>query len=687
MPWGEVVLTQGANVELTPAQVQAGYINTQNGRFKTGMFQKLGGWQQFVPAAFSGIPRSLWAWQDLNNAKRLSVATTQSVTAVLSGQFTDLTPQRFTSDFTPDFTTTSGSADVEVVDPNIAGVTTDITVEFKTPISVGGLILSGTYPIKQVTGSNSYIIEAWVEATATVANGGDVPSFTTTSGSPNVTVTLNDHAQQDGFLDVFALPTAVGGVTVSGRYVVTDISNANQYTIVVDDIATSSTTVAMNGDDAQIIYHIAQGPQPSGFGYGIGFYGEGDYGLGSASTGMSGSPITATDWTQGNWGEILLACPENGPVYYWQPGSGYRNLFAIPEGPFFNKGMFVSMAAQQIVAYGSTVDARLGGGIGIYQDPLLVRWSDAGNFFVWEQLPDNFSREQRLPTGSLCVGGAGGKNRNLIWTDIDVYAMTFNGGPSVYTINQLGSNCGLVGLHAWAQQAETTYWMSGNNFYQYAGAGVQVMPCSVWDAVFQRLDRANQHRVVAGSNGDHTEIWWWFPINGGNGEVGAQVKYNTIDGTWDFDGPVRCAWLDRSILGNPLGATTDGNVYAHEQGYDDDNNPLVAGFTTGEFTMAGGQEFVFVDEVWPDFKWGEFGGSETAQIQITLLCRDSAGGPQRTYGPFVVGKTTPFFTPEDIEGTRPRCRFMSVKVESIDTGSFWRLGLIKYRYAPDGRWA
>jgi hypothetical protein len=682
MPWGAVTLVPGANVERTPTLNQTGYLETAMGRFKDGLFQKLGGWAKYFDGVFPGTVKSLWAWQDLNNVKRLSVASTTAVTVVSVGVPQAITPQQLESDFAPDFSTTNGSNSVEVVDPNINGLTTDVVVEFRTPISVGGLILSGTYAIVLITGADSYTIEAATNATATVANGGAVPEFVTTAGSAAVAVNLNDHGQTVGNIVVFPVATSVGGVTVQGKYTVTAINSVNQFTIVANTAATSNAMVSMNAGDARIKYHIALGPTASGVGYGVGGYGEGAYGKGTSSTGVqTGDPITTTDWTQDNWGEILIACPEGMGIYYWQPGTGYQNLAMISGGPLFNDGCFISMAQQQIIAWGSSVDARIGGGIGIYQDPLLVQWSTIGDFFDWEPRADNFARNLRIPTGSRCVGGAATKNRNLIWTDLDVYALTFNSGDSVYSPNRIGSNCGLIGKHAWAQYADTVYWMGVGNFFMYAGAGVTPLECSVWDAVFDDLNTALQHQVVAGSNTDFTEIWWWYPSLDGSIKG---VKYNVTQGTWDFDVPPRTAWVDRSVLGNPIGASTAGIVYSHESGFDDDGNPITPLMQTGDFYLSEGEEFVFIDEIWPDFKWSKFGGSEQAQIQVTLLCRDEPGDDYREYGPFVVSKATPFIAPDD-GITRPRCRQAALRVSSIDTGSFWRLGKIRFRYAVDGR--
>jgi hypothetical protein len=92
MPWGTVKLVPGANVELTPTLNRAGYTSTQLGRFKAGMFQKIGGWQKFFSGSVAGRPKALHAWQDLNDVKRLAVATTTAVNVLLpSGSISQIT--------------------------------------------------------------------------------------------------------------------------------------------------------------------------------------------------------------------------------------------------------------------------------------------------------------------------------------------------------------------------------------------------------------------------------------------------------------------------------------------------------------------------------------------------------------------------------------------------------------------
>lgn len=692
MPWGTVKLTPGSNSELTPTYNRAGYVETALGRFKSSMFQKLGGWQKFFAGAVVGIPKALHAWQDLNEVKRLAVATTENVTILTqAGSITLITPQTLDTDPPLDFSTTSGLTTVEIVDTDLTdSPTTNMSVYFRVPVSIGGIVLSGLYPITQITGADSYEIEALTAATATEANAGTVPEFTTLAASASVNVELADHGQIVGNVVVFDEPTSVGGIVVQGKYAVTTVVNADNFTVTGSAAAVTPDTVMMNAGEAGFTYHIALGPLPAGVGYGVGGYGLGGYGLGTSSAGVqTGIPITATDWTLDNWGEILFACPERGGVYWWQPNAGFQNLGLIGTGPLFNKGMFASMGQQQIVAFGSSIDARIGGGIGIYRDPLLLQWCDVGNFMVWTPTASNFARNYRIGTGSEIVAAGATKNRNLIWTDLGIWSMVWNGGQSAYSINNVGGNCGIVGMHAWCVSGDTAFWMGKGNFFAYAGSGVSPVPCSVWDDVFQDLDAANQHKCVAASNTDFTEIWFFYPsLRDGTGECSRFAKYNIVEQTWDIGPMDRVAWIDRSVLGNPIAVTSTGIIYYHEMGNDADNVALVPMMLTGDFMIDEGEDFAFIDEVIPDFRWGlKNGSSQDAQIAINLHVRDVPGeDPPRTYGPFLVTKDSPSFTPASpIDKTRPRGRLAQLEITSTDTGSFWRLGAVRFRYAPDGK--
>jgi hypothetical protein len=86
-----------------------------------------------------------------------------------------------------------------------------------------------------------------------------------------------------------------------------------------------------------------------------------------------------------------------------------------------------------------------------------------------------------------------------------------------------------------------------------------------------------------------------------------------------------------------------------------------------------------VDQVIPDMIWGTYGGSQSAQVQLTFNVINFPGDAPTAYGPYTVTSTTEYIS------VRFRGRQMSVTVTSSDSGSFWRIGRIRYRYSPAGR--
>lgn len=673
MPIVALKLIPGVNADFTPTLNQAGISACNLIRFKDKLPQKLGGWLKFYPFALAGIPRALHGWADLNATNHLAVGTTAQLVIITNDSLQDITPQQIVSNFSPNFSTVINTPTVIIVDPNISNITTFDAIFFNTPIAVGGLVLEGLYPVSLVTGAHGYQITAATNATSTVNNGGAVPTFTTNSGSPTVLVGLTNHGQSMGDTFDFPISTAVGGIMIDGIYTVSAVPDANDFDIAGNVQASSSATLSMNGGQAQLLYFISLGPAAVGSGYGLGGYGLGGYGTGVVPSSQTGAPISATDWSLDNWGQDLLANPKGGAIYYWQPNAGFQTAQLIATGPAFNNGIFVAMPEQILVAYGST-------SIGQQQDPLTVRWSDSQDFTNWQVTDQTQAGSFRLPTGSLIVGGLQGPQQALLWTDIDVYAMQYLGPPFVFGFNKLSSGCGLIGPHARAEMRGNVYWMSLGSFFVLSGNGVQEIPCSVWDVVFQDLDADNQLKCVAGPNSQFDEMNFFYPsLSGGTGECDRYVKINVNDGSWDYGTLSRCAWIDQSVLGQPIGTTPTGIIYQHETSNDADGQPLVSTFTTGYFVLTEGQDLAFVDWFFPDMKWGLFNGPQTATINVIINVVDYPNAVPVAFGPFVMTSAVDFIN------TRLRGRQISLTFTSSDIGSFWRLGNLRIRTAKAGR--
>lgn len=757
MPHASLKLIPGVDQNRTPALNEAAISESNLIRFVPdrnglGLPQKIGGWTSYLPSPMTAIVRALWAWADTNDQRWLAIGSEDGVYSFNGSDVEGVSPQSYLADPTMDFNTTSGSNEVEIDDTG-SNITSFDSIFLSTHVSIGGLVLFGFYSCEGSTADrysifSRNVIGLPINATSTVAAGGATASFTTSTGSASVSVTLANHNFAVGSTFPVLIPTAVGGLTLYGNYIVRSVTSSSVFVIAAENEASSAATVSMNGGRPDITYYIGQSALPPGIGYGGGGYGAGGYGSGVTSGGSRtfattaascvgttatvsfsgrydipvGSQITisgvtpsgyngtwtttagtvgatstvsftvpsalgsqtvagtlsitrfgflgATDWTLDNWGELLIATPENGEIYYWSPTDGGQSAVVVPNAPKVNEGCFVAMPQRQIIAYGSTFSA--------IKDPLLVRWCDIGNFTSWVGTVSNQAGSFRIPKGSRIISGLQGPQQGILWTDLSVWSMQYIGLPLVWSFNEIGTGCGLIGKKAAATLSGTIYWMSQSQFFSLGGGGVSPIPCPIWDVIFQDIDEENVDHVVCATNARFGEVTWYYPTIGSGGIPTKYVKLNTLLGQWDFGELTRTAWIDQSVLGPPMGAGEDRVVYQHEVTQDADGTPINAYIQTGYFALQDGDLKTFVDQMWPDMKWGLYGGSQNAQVKITFYVVDYPGQTPKVSEHLVTQNTT-FITP------RIRGRLVSIRIESNDLGSFWRLGNIRYRLQPDGK--
>jgi len=691
MPHSAFKILPGVDQTKTPALNEAAISESQLIRFVPdrtlgGLVQKLGGWTKFYANTIGSIVRCLWAWEDTNGNSYLGVGAEGvpaggggALEAIVSGGAVDLTPQTTTVNVALKAETVSGSNEVTITDAG-RNANAYTVVDIQTQISVGGLILFGQYQCYNPGGAaNTYKILAtnvlgepdYATSTTTVAPFGLVPQFATTSSSSSVTVTLANHDYFPGATFPVLVATTVGGITFYGNYTVLSVTT-NTFVITAQNKASSTTTGYMNGGNAHYVYYIGIGPLPAGTGYGIGGYGRGSYGTGIPPIAITGTPINATDWTLDNWGQILIANPKGDPIFQWDPTSGNPTAQIIVNAPSTNQGAFVAMPQRQIVAWGSTFTG--------ISDPLLIRWCDVENYDQWIPALTNQAGSYRIPKGSRVIQCIQAAQQGLVWTDLGVWAMQYVGQPYIYQFNELGTGCGLIGEKAATSMGGIVYWMGQSQFYRMSGSGPEPIRCPIWDVIFQDLDTAQYDKIRIAANSRFGEISWFYPTKSNGGEVSHYVKYNVILDQWDFGSLARTAWINESVLGPPIGADTSTYIYQHETSTDSDGTAMTSSFQTGYFVLNEADMKMFVDQVWPDMKWGYYGGAQGANVLLTFYVTDFPGQTPKQYGPYTLIEATTYITP------RFRGRLVSIKIESNDIGSFWRLGNIRYRVQPDGKY-
>lgn len=688
-----VKLAPGQMVEFTPVLNAGGWSKASLIRWRYGLPEKLGGWARFYPTSFGTPIRDLHAWEGINIDKHLSVggeASLSVINGVAPAQTVNvITPQITTTDAAPNFSTVNLSKVVTIID---AGFTPTIysTIFIATPVAIGGIVLFGSYRIATVVGAHTYTITAAIAATATINNAGAVPTFTTTNASPTVTVTLPLHGLSIGSTFYVFVSTTGGGLTIFGAYIVQTVPSANTFTINAPILATSGATFSENAGNVRTVYYVGIGPVSTSAGYGVGPYGQGGYGKGVPTQPTAGTPITVTDWTTDNWGEILIACAENGAIYTWSPDSGFFLATQIFGSPIIQGGIFTAMPARILVSWASSTNG--------VQDPLLVRWSDVEDFSNWVATSQNQAGSFRIPRGSRIVGGIQGPNFGLIWTDLELWSMQYIGPPLVFGFTFIAAQCGAVSSHAMANSGEATYWMSTFQFYRLDGGGVAALDCPIWDVIFQDLDTANIHKVRCGTNSGFDEVIWYYPsLSGGTGDCDSYVKLNTapVNGgnAWDSGKMNRTAWIDQNVFGQPIGADSTGLIYQHEISRDADGVAMTPLLETGMVSISDGDFLTFMDWLLPDFKYRPFplgdpfssgfspgfGGSTGASLSVTVLVSDYPDDQPTEIGPFVIDPSVQYIDP------RARGRFMGLRIESADLGTFWRLGAVRYRGVADGR--
>lgn len=664
MPFQPMLIQPGVNTDATALLAGNSWVSSQLVRFFQSLLQKYGGWMRLISTAVFGTARALLSWEDAASNVYLAIGSEQAFQVYTNGVLYNVTPVAQTDTITPSFSTTALSPSVKITDSTTNPATPGGTIYIENPISVGGIVLQGTYVIQTAIDAHDYTITAAAPATGLVNNGGTAAEFSTTSTSNIVKVTLDNHGFSTGQTYTVYISTTVGGVTLSGPYPVGTVIDANNFDITTT-VASGTTSGFENSGDVSIQYLLPSG-NASNTNQG-GLYGEGTYGSGTYGIGSSNTVVYTRLWAFGYWGTDVVASYTNGPLYTWISENGLIGNPAsqIMTAPLnINAGIFTAMPQQQVIALGAS------DGSGSTTDQMLVRFSDIADNTDWTASATNQAGSFRIPRGAHIAGGMQGPQAACLWTDVGFWIMQYIGFPLVYGFFEIGQGCGLIWQNAKGVLAGKVYWMSFNGFFVYDGNSVQALPCSVWDEVFQNLNTLQTSKIICCPNSFFNEISFCYPSVNSN-ENDSRVTYNAVDGTWTFDPPgaiVRTAWLDNSSLLNPIGIDGAGLIQVHETGNDADGTAMVSYAQTGYSKLAAGEEYTFLERLIPDALL-ENSGSNSSILNFTLYFQDYPNtAPIYTVGPLNFTAAVNYLI------VRGRGRLVSVKVGSSDVGSFWRLG-------------
>ena len=508
-----------------------------------------------------------------------------------------------------------------------------------------------------VSGETLYNITPYDEQT----NGASV-TLATTSGLPTVTITDTSHGRVVGDTVNFSNQSAaVGGITLSGDYIVTEVVDSSNYKITAGSNASGTATTAVT-IDLKYELNVGEAYGTIADGYGAGSYGIGTYGTPRTSA-FSIFPRT---WSLQGFGDYLLASPYGKTLYYWDGNTSNRAV-AATNAPARIDFMFTT-PERFVVACGTN---QYSGGT---YAPMLVRWASQETYNTWAPSSTNSAGEYPLGVGNRIVGAIASKLHNLIWTDVSVYSMRYLGDSTlIFGFDLVGTNCGLVGPNAMAHHDGLAFWMStSGQFFVYDGGAPRNIPCPVQKYVFEDINWAQIRTVHCGLDTEYNEVVWFYPSAGSN-DIDRCAAYNFDEDVWWIGSIPRTAWLERSLFDFPIAAGSDGDIYRMNVGLAAHESPIEAYIETAPFDVGDGDMVINISKIIPDVV------VEGGDVTVTLYTKRWSNDVDEQTKTLTLSPTT---TRLD---TRAQGRVARLRFSTNSTTTYWRLGDIRMDVQPIGK--
>ena len=268
---------------------------------------------------------------------------------------------------------------------------------------------------------------------------GDV-TFAATNGSSTITVSDTAHGAVVNDFVTFSGAVSLGGIitadVLNQEYYVTEVIDADSYTIVARTAGTSIADITVNGQLSPTTVSASASDTGNGGSSVVGAYqintgldvgisgagwGAGTWSRGTWSSASSDAIVTNTLrlWSHDNFGEDLLMNVRDGGIYYWDNTNGLStravNITSLSGGlsvPTVAKQILVSDRDRHVIAFGCDTEASPG-----VQDPLAIRFSDQESLTDWQTRADNTAGELRLGSGSEIVTAVETRQQILVFTD------------------------------------------------------------------------------------------------------------------------------------------------------------------------------------------------------------------------------------------------------------------------------
>ena len=710
MPLKKLLLRPGVNRENTRyaaetlgsvdtgTAVVAWWYESDKVRFRSGMPEKIGGWTQYSAQQFLGVCRSLWAWVDLEGTIFLGLGTNLKFYINRGGFYYDITPITSIVTLSNPFTATLGSSIIAVNSVGHGHANGDYVI-YSGALGLGGNIdanvLNQTltanfigFPITVIDVDNYTFDCGVIAGVGNTGNGGtnvlaqyelpvgpaiQLPSTGWGAGpwgegnwGFGITTLVNLRVwSQDNFGEDLIFGPNGGGVyywdattTVNTRGKALNSLGGDVSVNLASPAVVTLTKTLTNGTQVQF---TSTGTLPTGILANTTYQLNNVNGLTAELLDLNGNVVNTTS------------------TY-----TGQMSISLLVSVPLFQNQILVSDASRFVFCFGAN---DYGSSI---QNPMLIRWSDQENPYIWDPDATNQAGSILLSHGSRIITALQTRQEIVVFTDVSLYSLQFLGAPAYWGSQLLGDNISVMGPNAVALASGVVYWMGRDKFYSYDGR-VQTLNCDLRRFVFQNINQ-NQNQQVFGSTNEGFNEVWWFYCSADSDEINRYVVYNYVEKVWYYGNMGRTAWLDSGIYSYPIAATYNGITVYHENGNDDVEfgtaQPIDAYIASAEFDIDDGDHFGFIWRMLPDVTFSGSTGIETPEVILTLQALQNSGsGVTETAADTVISGNS-YVVTETFTGqinTRIRGRQLIFKVASDKLGTAWQCGATRIDIRADGR--
>jgi len=731
----------GFNKQVTSTGAESQWTGGENVRFRYGTPEKIGGWTQLGESKLTGVARGLHHFVNTASTKFSVIGTNRILYVYSGGVYYDIHPLVNPSGtaITNAFSTTNNDPEVTITFPGSHSFQAGDIILFGDA-STFSTITNSNFGASDFADKKFMVTSVPTSTTITIT----MPSNETGSGattSGGITYYQYYHVGPAEQVGAFGWGISLWGGTVLGAATTTLTApglgdnafgtGGSGTTINVGSTTgfPSSGTNYFQVGSEEISYTGVTATSFTGIVRAVRGSTRAAHSGGATITNTSswtgwGSPAANTDkvtdpglWSLDNLGTTLIALIHNGECFEWDGDAANATATRatiIAGAPTASRDMLVSTPDRHLVFFGTEKTI----GDKTTQDDMFIRFSSQEDINTYTPTATNSAGTQRLADGSRIMGAKLGRNAIYIWSDTALFTMRFVGTPFTFAYEQVGTNCGLIGMNAAVEVDGAAYWMSDNGFFRFTGK-LESMDCLVEDYVYDDLNTTSNQLVYAGINNLFGEVTWFYPTSTSN-VVNRAVTYSYLDSTakrpiWFTNASTlfaRSTWEDSAVFGLPHGTkydagndtsfdvtgNTDGTTiyFEHETGVNqleagavttaipanitsgdyDITQKVIRGAATNMADLRGdGENIMRVSRIIPDF---------IAQQGDTIIQLDLRNYPNNTaasssLGPFTVTTST------NKVDTRARARAVALTISNTAVDTSWKLGTFRLDIHAGGR--